>query len=100
MGSTVFIFIASLVLIVGMYAFSMLWYSLISKRRGVYAIELIAFVIGLIGIIILLTVANSVEIGGALAAIFGAFFLLPVLISSIISAIAVKLTIMILNQDE
>ena len=75
MGIEMFITKGLLVFIPAMYAFSMLWYYIVSKRRGVYLIESIVAFVSLIGISILILIGYSAEMSNALASIFGAIFL-------------------------
>lgn len=95
-----FIFMGVLFLIPFMYGFSMIWYSFVSKKRGIYIIEILVAVGAVIGMIALIVIANSAWLGDALAALFGAFFLIPVFVGALGTALLVKLTIVWLQKDE
>lgn len=100
MGFERFVFVATILFTIGMYCASMLWYFIFSKKRGVYIIEIIAAIIGIIGIIILITTVNSLDIGNAIAAIFGALFLAPFVISSVLATLFVKITTHLISKNK
>ena len=95
-----FIFVGILLLVPIMYGVSMFWYFVISKKRGIYLIEVLVSIASLIGMITLISIAFSADMGDTLAAIFGSFFLIPVIVGAIIAALLVKLTIVLLNKDK
>lgn len=100
MGPELFIFMAILFFVPVMYSISMLWYSFVSKKKGVYIVEILVFVVGLTGVFILIARGYSANMGDALAALFGAFFLIPVIVGALVAALSVKLTIIYLNKEE
>ncbi len=95
-----FIALAILFFIPGMYGISMFWYSFVSKTRGIYIIEILVSLGALIGVISLVAIAYSDDVIDSIVAVFGAFFLIPVFVGAIISAVLVKLTIVYLKKDE
>lgn len=95
-----FVIIAIILVIPLMYGISMLWYYFISKKRGIYYIEILVALGAFIGIVILIATAYSADVANALAAIFGSLFLLPLIIGAVISALFVKLTIAWIKKEE
>lgn len=95
-----FIFVATLFFIPGMYVFSMFWYYFVSKKRGIYIIEILVAVGALIGMITLVAIAYSADMGDALGALVGVFFLIPVIVGALVSALLVKLTLVLMKKDE
>ncbi|AIO18839.1 hypothetical protein KQ51_00960 [Candidatus Izimaplasma bacterium HR1] len=93
-----FIFMAILFIVPCMYGISMLWYFFISKKRGIYFIEILVSAASLIGMIMLFSIAYSADMGDALAALFGSFFLIPVIVGALVAALLVKLTIVFLTD--
>ena len=95
-----FIFIGILFVIPGMYCISMLWYFFVSKKKGIYIIEILVALGALIVMITLITIAYSADMRDALGALFAAFFLVPVIFGSLVSALLVKFTIVLLKKEE
>ena len=96
----IFILLGVLLFVPCMYGISMFWYFVISKKRGIYLIEVLVSVASLIGMIILGSIAYSADMGDALAAIFGSLFLIPILVGALVAALLVKLTIVFLSKDK
>lgn len=100
MDISMFILVGVLLFVPCMYGISMFWYFVISKKRGIYLIEVLVSLASLIAIITLASIAYSADMGDALAAIFGSLFLIPVLVGALVAALLVKLTIVFLIKDK
>jgi hypothetical protein len=92
------IIIYSSVVIIFLYAFSMLWYSFISKKKGVFILQTFALIVGISTSVFLLFQVNSLPLPDAIGFLFGILFIFPVIIGSIVSMILVKTTTHLLNK--
>lgn len=93
-----FIIIGMFLFVPVMYGISILWYFFISKKRGIYIIEILLSLGSLVGIIVLVIIGYQADVGNALAALFSALFLIPVLIGALLAALFVKITLVYINK--